>query len=90
LYHLLKQDTYYYQLMGFITEEGLVQLKNYKYVSGGYSWLDNKINPFWVGCVELIPLVMNNYHIYLVGCSQHVNFHRIRVHDHQLRHFDHF
>lgn len=32
---------------GFVTPEGLKQLKEYKYKSGKYTWLDNKINPFW-------------------------------------------
>ena len=43
--------------MGFITEEGLKQLDKYKYVSGGYSWLDNKMNHFWVAFVNFLPKV---------------------------------
>ena len=41
--------------MGYITSEGLKQLLNYKYKSGGYTWLDNQINPFWEASVKLIP-----------------------------------
>jgi hypothetical protein len=44
-------------LMPFITKEGLRQLDNYKYVSGGYSWLDNQINPYWEWSVKQLPLV---------------------------------
>lgn len=44
--------------MKFITKEGLKELDNYKYVSGGYSWLDNKINPFWEWAVTLLPTVI--------------------------------
>lgn len=43
--------------MGFITEEGLKNLKNYKYVSGGYSVLDKVFNHWWEFFVKLIPLV---------------------------------
>ncbi len=43
--------------MGFITKEGLVNLKNYKYVSGGYSKLDYVFNHWWEFFVKLIPMV---------------------------------
>lgn len=45
--------------MSFISNNGLENLKKYKYVSGGYSYLDNKINPFWVFVSELYPIVNN-------------------------------
>ena len=50
--------------MPFITESGLRKLDEYKYISGGYSWLDNKMNPFWVWFVDtLTPSVyMKKYH----------------------------
>lgn len=42
--------------MPFIDENGLKKLDEYKYISGGYSWLDNKMNPFWIWFVDtLIP-----------------------------------
>ncbi|CAD8205485.1 unnamed protein product [Paramecium octaurelia] len=41
--------------MAFISNTGLENLKKYKYVSGGYSYLDNKINPFWIFVSELYP-----------------------------------
>jgi len=43
--------------MGYITDEGLKNLKAYKYVSGGYSFLDNIFNHWWEFFVKLIPLV---------------------------------
>jgi hypothetical protein len=46
--------------MGFITEEGLKNLKNYKYVSGGYSFLDKIFNHWWEFFVKLIPMVLYN------------------------------
>lgn len=42
--------------MGYITSEGLKELNNYKYKPGGYTWLDGKMNYFWEGCVQLIPM----------------------------------
>lgn len=47
-----------------MNEEGLLALKNYKYVSGGYSWLDNKINPFWEWFVSCMPTVL-----YFINCT---------------------
>lgn len=41
----------------FITPAGLTELDNYKYVGGEYSWLDNKINPFWYKLAEFLPRV---------------------------------
>lgn len=40
---------------GFVNPEGLKQLKQYKYKSGKYTWLDNKMNPFWEWTVSLVP-----------------------------------
>ena len=43
----------------YITVEGLKRLDEYKYISGGYSWLDNKMNPFWQFVVDrLTPEVL--------------------------------
>ena len=43
--------------MGFITQEGLENLKKYKYVSGGYSKVDNIMNHWWEFCIKLMPMV---------------------------------
>jgi len=71
--------------MGFITEEGLKNLKNYKYVSGGYSFLDKIFNHWWEFFVKLIPMVLYNrfnidiehctepYHTYWIGDQYHWN-----------------
>ena len=42
--------------MGYITPEGLKNLKAYKYVSGGYSSLDKLMNHWWEFFVTLIPI----------------------------------
>lgn len=46
--------------MGYITQDGLKALKQYKYVSGGYSKLDMIYNHWWEFFVKLIPLVRIN------------------------------
>jgi len=56
--------------MAFISNNGLENLKKYKYVSGGYSYLDNKINPFWVFISELYPNV-SIYQSLIVACSKY-------------------
>lgn len=43
--------------MGFITEEGLDNLKKYKYISGGYSPADKIMNHWWEFFVKLMPMV---------------------------------
>jgi hypothetical protein len=71
--------------MGFISERGLLELKNYQYKSGGYSWLDNKMNPFWLFCVECVPLVMIIIYICdIVDGTQSTDIHRVRIYDRQL------
>lgn len=34
------------------------QLDRYKYIGGEYSWLDKKMNGFWLWCSELLPMWM--------------------------------
>lgn len=43
--------------MGYITEDGLKALKNYKYVSGGSSQVDKIMNHWWEFFVKLLPMV---------------------------------
>lgn len=44
--------------MGYITKEGLNNLKNYKYVSGGYSFVDNIMNKYWwENVITVMPMV---------------------------------
>jgi len=55
--------------MGFITKEGLIQLDKYEYKSGGYSWLDYKMNHWWNFCLELLPMWIAPNTITLIGYS---------------------
>jgi len=67
----------------YITEAGLKRLDEYKYISGGYSWLDNKMNPFWLFVVDHLTPSVNLYPYFLklplinpVACSQPNDDHR--------------
>jgi len=42
----------------FITLEGLKELDRYKYTSGPYTWLDNKMNDFWLWGAYRLPIWM--------------------------------
>jgi hypothetical protein len=44
-------------LKDYLTEKDIEELKNRKYQSGGYSWLDNQLNPFWNTCADILPYV---------------------------------
>lgn len=46
--------------MGFITQEGLQNLKQYKYVSGGRTFFDNLLNPWWEYVTTMMPIVSLN------------------------------
>ena len=61
----------YSYLTNIITSLGLKQLKNYKYQSSGYSWLDNKMNVYWTKCIDYMPLYIAPNLITLIGlCCQ--------------------
>lgn len=51
----------------FITKEGLRHIKEHKYKSGGYSILDNLMNPFWEFVVKLMPKTLAPNSITLLG-----------------------
>jgi len=53
--------------MGFITKEGLKSLDGYHYKSGGYTKLDNLMNPFWEWVDSLIPLTVAPNAVTFVG-----------------------
>jgi len=54
--------------MGYITDDGLKALKAYKYVSGGYSFMDNIFNHWWEFFVKLIPMV--SFRTFYTGSSE--------------------
>jgi len=42
-------------------------LNRYKYQGGGYTWLDNKLNPFWAALAEILPDTMAANLVTLIG-----------------------
>lgn len=51
----------------YLSESALVNLKNYKYVSGQYSPADYAMTPFWNKCVEFLPMWMAPNLVTLIG-----------------------
>lgn len=43
--------------MGYISQEGLDNLKKYKYISGGRTALDNIMNHWWEFVTTCMPMV---------------------------------
>lgn len=40
-----------------LSEKDLEHIKTHGYVTSGYSWLDNKMNSFWIKCAKALPQV---------------------------------
>ncbi len=53
--------------MSYISQNGLNNLKDYKYVSGGYTPLDCLMTPFWDAVVNIVPLWMAPNLITFIG-----------------------
>lgn len=51
----------------YLSEKTLINLKNYKYVSGAYTPLETAMNPFWVFVTELLPMSMAPNLVTLTG-----------------------
>ena len=51
----------------YITEEGLVNIKNHQYKPGEYSPIDNLMNPFWIMISEWLPRWMAPNLVTLLG-----------------------
>lgn len=53
--------------MGRLTQKELENMKNHQYHSAGYSWLDNKLNPYWNFCASLLPYSFSPNMVTLTG-----------------------
>ena len=53
--------------MPYISSRALKGLRDYKYVAGGYTWLDRVHTPFWNRTVEFFPLWLAPNLITLIG-----------------------
>ena len=51
----------------YLSESALLNMKNYKYVSGTYSPGDYAMTPFWNKCVEFLPMWMAPNLVTLIG-----------------------
>ena len=56
-----------YILGEFITKEGLENVKNYKYIPGTYSRVDQIMDPYWKWWVNLLPMTLAPNIITLLG-----------------------
>lgn len=41
-----------------LSYDDMMHIKNHKYATTGYSWLDMKMNPFWEYCASWLPYVL--------------------------------
>ena len=51
----------------YLSEKALINLQNYKYVSGESSILDNVLNPFWIKVCYMMPMWLAPNSITLIG-----------------------
>lgn len=61
----------------YITDDGLKHIKEHKYKSGGYSFLDNIINPWWEFVVTLVPMSVAPNTLTLIGVIINFGFYII-------------
>ena len=59
-------------LKEFITEKGIESIRNHKYVTGEYTTLDKKMNPFWNACVEYMPSYISPNMITFIGSFSYI------------------
>jgi ethanolaminephosphotransferase len=50
-----------------LTERDIEQIKTHSYKTTGYSWLDNKLNPFWEKCSDNLPYALSPNMVTLIG-----------------------
>ena len=53
----------------YLDQTALSNLKAYKYTAGEWSPLDNMMNPFWIKCVEFLPMWMAPNLVTLIGLA---------------------
>jgi phosphatidylglycerophosphate synthase len=51
----------------FLQEADLEHIKTHKYNTTGYSWLDNKMNPFWIKCATYLPHWLSPNMVTMIG-----------------------
>ena len=69
---ILKMENY---LFGkYITDSGLKNIKEHKYKAGGYSILDNLMNPYWEFVVSMVPKTVAPNTLTLLGVIINIVF----------------
>ena len=56
-------------LKSILNEKDLENIKLHKYKTTGYSWLDNKFNPFWNLCANNTPYVISPNMLTIMGVA---------------------
>lgn len=51
----------------YFNETQIEHLKKHSYKTTGYSWLDNKMNPFWEYCARALPYVSKLFFLFKKG-----------------------
>jgi phosphatidylglycerophosphate synthase/multisubunit Na+/H+ antiporter MnhC subunit len=54
-------------MKAFLTDEGLQHIKSHAYVGGEYTWLDSKLNHYWLFVTNLMPIWLAPNLITLIG-----------------------
>ena len=50
-----------------LTEKDLENMKNHKYQTTGYTYIDNKMNPFWIKCASYLPYALTPNMVTVTG-----------------------
>ena len=53
--------------MADLTEKDLENMKNHKYQTTGYTYIDNKMNPFWIKCASYLPYALTPNMVTVTG-----------------------
>ena len=53
--------------MADLTEKDLENMKNHKYQTTGYTYIDNKMNPFWEKCASFLPYALTPNMVTVTG-----------------------
>ena len=56
----------------FITEKGIQEIKNHKYVGGEYTTIDLKMNKFWTACLNYVPTYISPNMITFIGSFTYI------------------
>ena len=54
-------------MKNYLTENDIEKIKNHKYNTTGYSWLDYKFNPFWELCAKNTPYIITPNMLTILG-----------------------